>query len=49
MIIYPVLTDSEPREIRQNIDGNMEFEINLMDKYFLDLTNSIEIIISRIK
>ena len=33
MLIYPVLTNSESREIRQNIDGNMEFEINLMDRY----------------
>jgi len=34
MLTYPVLTDSEPREILQNIGENMEFEINLMDKYF---------------
>ena len=33
MLIYPVLTDSESREIRQNIDENIEFEINLMDRY----------------
>ena len=33
MLIYPVLTDSESREILQNIGGNMEFEINLMDRY----------------
>jgi len=49
MLVYPVLGDSEPSEILQKIDENMEFEINLMDKYFLDLTNSIEVIISRIK
>jgi hypothetical protein len=31
MLAYPVLTGSELREILQNIDRNMEFEINLMD------------------
>jgi len=30
-LAYPVLTGSELREILQNIDRNMEFEINLMD------------------
>jgi len=49
MLTYPVLTDSEPREILQNIGGKMEFEINLMEKYFSELTNSIEVIIGRIK
>ena len=34
MLIYPVLKDLEPREILQTIGGNMEFEINLMDRYF---------------
>jgi len=34
MVIYPVLTDPEPREILQNIGGELESEINLMDSYF---------------
>ena len=34
ILIYPVLTDSEPREILQNIGGELESEINLMDSYF---------------
>jgi len=34
MLTYPVLTDSEPREILQNISGELESEINLMDSYF---------------
>jgi len=34
MLIYPILTYLEPREILQTIGENMEFEINLMDRYF---------------
>ena len=39
---YPVLTDSESREIIQNIDEGMNSETILMDRYFLELTNEIE-------
>jgi len=49
MLAYPVLTGSEPSEILQNIGENMEFEMNVIDKYFLELTNSMEVIIGRLK
>jgi len=34
LLTYPVLTDSEPRKILQNIGGELDSEINLMDSYF---------------
>jgi len=40
---YPVLTDSESREIIQNIDEGMDSETILMDRYFSNLTNEIDI------
>jgi len=49
MLAYPVLKDSELREILQNIGENIELEMNEIDKYFLELTNKIEEIIGRLK
>jgi len=46
---YPVLTDSDPGEILQNIDESMDSETILMDKYFEKLTNEIEVKIEGIK
>ena len=34
MLYYPVLTDSQPGEILQNIGESMDPEIILMDEYF---------------
>ena len=40
---YPVLTDSESREIIQNIGEGMDSETILMDSYFKEITNEIEV------
>jgi len=40
---YPVLIASEPGEILQNIDERMDSETIIMDKYFEELTNEIEV------
>lgn len=45
MLYYPVLKDSEPKEIFQNIDENIDSETFLMDKYFKELINKVEVII----
>jgi len=34
LLSYPVLTDSEPREIIQNIGDSMDSQTILMDRYF---------------
>ena len=44
-LYYPVLTESEPGEILQNIDESMDSEISLMDRCFEELTNEIEVTI----
>jgi len=39
LLCYPVLTDSEPGEILQNIGKSMDSEAILMDSFYKDLAN----------
>jgi len=39
LINYPVLTDSEPGKMIQNIGESMDSETILMDKFYQELTN----------
>ena len=43
LLNYPVLTGSEPVEIVQNIDETLNSETILMDKFYQELTNQIEV------